>query len=255
MVQLLYYLYVPASELSGKGRMTDMTKTESAAVEKLKSIIVENGREYLYKEPQAVYSKLLREKNIGSCTAGVVGYALLTRTGKKSTDSLEEDVAKLGLRKALSSSLCLILSTVFSPSFSSDLEDMKKKAIDEFCRGEWKIKLSGSAVWRAKNGFRMDCKYRYTMTLRVVDTEQVEKDIVSIMKKDAFSAEDILKEYTSMLDKVVQDDFEEYCCSDDYYEPCVEEYDSESGFDVMDGFLDKYGLEGDDVEYWSDTDY
>ena len=46
-----------------------MTKAENVAIEKLKSIIVEKGKEYLYKESQTVYLKLLKEKNVDSSTA------------------------------------------------------------------------------------------------------------------------------------------------------------------------------------------
>ena len=252
MALLLYYLHVPLSEEQGGYRMT---KAENAAIEKLKSIIVEKGKEYLYKEPQSVYSKLIKEKNIDSSTAGVVGYALLTGIGKKSTDSLEEDVSKLGLKKTLSSSLFLILSSVFSPSFSSDLEDMKKKAIDEFCDMEWEFEISGDSEWRAKNGYRMRCRYRYTMLVTVTDRKQVEEDIPRLMKgKDAYTAEEIAGKYQDELEDEVSGDFDDFCTGDDYYEPYVEGYDGESGDGVISDYLEKHGLEADDLVYWSDTD-
>ena len=89
----------------------------------------------------------------------------------------------------------------------------------------------------------MDCSCSSTAAIKIVDTQQVGNELKKMLEKNPFTASDeILDFYRSMLCDLLDADFEEYCTSDNYYPPVVEDYVGNFN-DIVNKFCKKHGME------------
>ncbi len=232
-----------SGELSHAEVREKRMKKSERIIEALNALIAEKGFDGIYEEPKAVYH-YLREKKADSVLSGAVSYALLSDVGR-SGDSFPLSISALSLTEDVSSCLLEIFDALYSDEHISALEEEKRKAFDEFCSSEHTIRISGDADWRSRLHYTLHCSYSFELTFSVFDSRLVEEETKDYLKeKGAVTSEDIALYYKRGLEEAVDDDFGSFCGDgEDYYEPYVEDYDSESGLSVIEDYLEERGLE------------
>ena len=119
---------------------------------------------------------------------------------------------------------------------------MAGTGLKNFCRKEWEFAWDGECEWRAGGG-SVDCFCNAKATVKVVNPQQVADDLKAMLAKNPLLSEkDIFEHYQDELSALLDSDFDDYCTSDDYYEPVVEDY-SGNYEDVVKEFCQKHGME------------
>lgn len=219
-----------------------------AIAKRLKELIEENGLDYLRENPFKIYSLLLTEKVASPLFARMILLTLLTQVHLKAKDFTDPKV----LGKYIQKSCCLnkgmadFLASIYAEVFSTEnQEEWGKKAgmgFDDFCRQEWTLSWNGDCEWRCRGG-SMDCICSATATIKIVDTQQIGNELQKMLEKNPFMASgDIFGYYQSMLCDILDSDFEEYCSSDNYYPPVVEDYGGNFA-DIVNKFCKKHGMD------------
>ena len=138
---------------------------------------------------------------------------------------------------------------------------MAGTGLKKFCRKEWEFAWDGECEWRAGGG-SVDCLCNAKATVKVANPQQVADDLKAMLAKNPLLSEkDIFEHYQDELSALLDSDFNDYCTSDDYYEPVVEDY-SGNYEDVVKEFCQKHGMElmsfecnGDSTDFEPDDDY
>ena len=107
------------------------------------------------------------------------------------------------------------------------LESSAAKALTEFMEGPFVCDWKGFAVWDAGNG-TVDCNYEAHIVLKPTDGVR-ENDVLKQLLRGnpSASGEVIHNFFVKRLCGYLDDEFEEYCSDDDYYQPVVEDFELE----------------------------
>lgn len=218
-------------------------------VDILRELISEKGYDYIYNDAYSVHQTLIDE-GIDKRICDVTLYALVSGTARDNKSDIEDEVYfNLYLKNKMADAVLEIFSSLYDERILSSMKKEEYKGLREFLSKEWDIKSSGSATWRYKGGSSTDYSYTFTMTVRVIDKDIVKKEMEKKLSRNPFlKAEDIRLYYEKMIDEFIFSNFDEYCTSDDYYPPVVEDFFSEID-DDLDEVLSDHGLEMIDDDY------
>ena len=105
------------------------------------------------------------------------------------------------------------------------------------------------------SGGSVDCYYNAEIILKPTEAVAADKELSQMLKKNPFVTKEAISEhFEKKICKYLDDEFEEYCTCDDYYQPVVEDFELEyriknewckkNGFDFVscegDGYDDGY---------------
>ncbi len=223
-----------------------------STVDALSALITKEGYSFLYSSPYSVY-QLLDECGSDNSISSLILFALVSNVGKKSKkkESVESEIKALPLDSNAESFLINVFTSLYSSRRKAGMKKKEYAGLEEFLSKEWTVDIYLQAEWTYKFGTRINYSFDYTITFSVRDSEVVKKENAGDLDKNPFlTASDILEKYRKALQESVNRDFNCYCTADDYYEPDVEDYDSESGDGAIESYLESHGFEF--VESWYD---
>ncbi len=201
----------------------------------LKDYIWKNGFEKLSENPFDVYQAM---KGIPPKTARLVLVTLMSKTHEMARKGCSEDElishiqAEHFVNKKTAKELSSLYLNLFSDENEQSWNDAKEAGFDEFCNEEWLVEWSGSCYWHTKHGRSYPCYATASLTISVRDKEELHRHLSSELKANPFlSADEILSILEREIEDDLDNDMEEYCSADDYYEPYFEEFVSEGTYD------------------------
>lgn len=87
----------------------------------------------------------------------------------------------------------------------------------------------------------MDCHYQAQIVLAPTEKAADDKIVLKMLEKNPFMTKEAISRYfEKSLKHYLDDEFEEYCIEDDYYQPVCEEFDID---DHLSDWCEKYGFE------------
>ena len=215
------------------------------AQESLKAIIDEEGIDYLTREPYEVYESLL-ECMVEPALCRTVLSALLAGIMDKVDGA---DITALSkwiqsecfFKKSVADNLAEMFISLFSDENKAAWDEHTEEGFRNFCESEWEYKFHGEHTWHHGGGSE-DCWVDIEINFEVTKPEAFKKLIEKALAKNPFISEDAIFELLSKsLDSTLQRDMEEYIEAETYYEPYMEDYDSNAEY-VLKDFCKKYGL-------------
>jgi len=92
---------------------------------------------------------------------------------------------------------------------------------------QWTYNWNGEAVWDY-GSVTMDCIYQAKMTFGKGDSVVRGPEVQKLeMEKPGFSEEDVIIALQDSLRDKLDQEFDDYCTEDDYYQPVVEDFEAE----------------------------
>lgn len=133
-----------------------------------------------------------------------------------------------------------IFISLYSPANKDGWEKKEREGVRQFLNEEFSYTWNGFSVWDAGNG-TVDCHYEAKIVLIPTEAAGKDKMLGKILKKNPFTLkEDIHRCFENELKKYLDDEFEEYCTCDDYYQPVVEDFEIDYR---VNEWSKKYGFE------------
>ena len=223
-------------------------KTVEKTAGKLKDLIDKNGPGYLAEEPYQVYTELIGSDAADNKTAGAILCCLLSGIAEETR--VDRDLE--GLSKVIQKECCFNkkmanhLAEIFLVLYSDGNKDgWKQKDMEgftAFLKEEFTCAWEGFSVWDAGNG-TVDCHYEAEIILSPTADAAKDAELAGLIKKNPFiTKEAIHNHFEEKIGKYLDDEFEDYCTCDDYYQPVVEDFEIEyrvtewsrkNGFEVV----------------------
>ena len=225
-----------------------MTASTKAIAKQLKEIIDKNGPSYMTDEPYQVYKELVRSKATDRKTAGALLHALVNGVQAEAEKSSDLPGLSLmikrgcSLNKAMADRIAEIFFILYSPDNKADWEKKNQEGLSQFLNEEFSFNWKGFSEWDAGNG-TVGCYYEAGIVL--MPTKEVAEDVElkQLLDRNPFlRKEDIETFWRKDLKEFLDEEFEEYCTEDDYYQPvvedfeidyCVAEWSKKNGFEVV----------------------
>ncbi len=195
----------------------------------LKDIIDKDGLSYPADEPYDVYKKLVESGTADRKIAAALLHFLVSGLWENAkcgnTELLSETIRKeCSLNKRISDRLALILYSLYSDKHKKEWKRKEREGLRQFLAEEFICTWKGFVVWDAGNG-TVDCHYEAEVVLSPGKEISADKELSRLLKKNPFmTKEAIYNLFAKRLRKYLDDQFEEYCTCDDYYQPVVEDY-------------------------------
>ena len=214
-------------------------KQEEGIVKALKETIDQNGPNYLTDEPYQIYKRLLESGTADRKTAASLLHLLVS--GLLETVDPSYDVELLSgsirrecsLNKRMADRLAIILHTLYSEDNKRKWRRKEQEGLSLFLQEEFLYNWEGFAVWDAGNG-TVDCHYEARIILRPTKAVSEDKELAKQLKKNLFMPKETIHDlFAGRLQEYLDYAFEEYCTEDDYYQPVVEDFDSNLECDLQ----------------------
>ncbi len=228
----------------------------------LKKMIDKNSSNYLIDNPFVVYTELIKHNNVDRKIAASLLYYLVNTksikelTSNKSSESLSDSIQKeCSLNKDMADNIALIVVSLFSTLNQKEWKKRKQEGLKQFLDEDFIITWKGFATWDPGE-VTVDCHYEAKIILKPTDAIKKHEKLSLMLKKNSFLTKKEIHDYfENSLTKCLDDDFDDYCTCEEYYEPYVEDYSSnlsdevekwckENGFKLMsidgDGYSDDY---------------
>ena len=92
---------------------------------------------------------------------------------------------------------------------------------------QWSYNWNGNAIWDYGT-VAMDCHYQAKMTFGKGDSVVRGPEVQKLeMEKPGFTEEDVIIVLQDSLRDMLDQEFDDYCNEDDYYQPVVEDFEAE----------------------------
>ena len=218
-------------------------------VKALKKIVDKKSLSHLKGEPYEVYRQLVDSYGMNQKDAASVLYVLLSgvKVDEKDGNLSDRIRRECGLLKDKADWLAEVFHALFSEEHRKEWKQKDKEGLKQFLAESFTCKWEGSAVWDAGNG-TVDCYFNAVVTLE--PTKEVCKDekLICLLQENPFSTkEDIHEHFAKRLEQYLDDQFENYCTCEDYYQPVVEDFECDLSYDLQ-KWAEKNGFEYVDFE-------
>lgn len=208
----------------------------------LKDYIWKNGFEKLSEKPFDVYKEMVKSKTgnqgIDPRIARLVLITLMTKTHEMARKGCSADELMTHIQsehfvnKKIAKDLTSIYLGLFSDENKRSWNDAQEAGVKEFCQEEWTIEWRGRCDWHTKHGMSYPCTAYASLTVSVQDIEKLHSHLSSELKANPFlSADDICSILVKQIEADLDNDMDEYCNADDYYEPFWEEFVGEGTYE------------------------
>ena len=222
-------------------------------LEFLKNYIWKNGFDALSDNPFTVYKAM---KGIEPRTARLVLITLMSKTHELARKECSEEElidyiqSEHFVNKKTAKDLAGLYLALFSDENTKMWDEAEENGFDAFCQEEWTVEWAGSCDWQ-----RYPCNAEATLVFTVGDREKLHSHLSKELRSNPFLSEDDI--YGILSEEIQTDldnDMEEYCNADDYYEPYLEEFVGEGTFDSEKKWK-SWGLEIVEFTGSGDVDY
>ena len=96
---------------------------------------------------------------------------------------------------------------------------------------EWMIEWIGRCEWHTKHGASYPCRAEANLSFVVKNSKQLHSHLSSELKSNPFlSSEEIYRILAKQIEADLDNDMDEYCNADDYYEPYFDEFVGEGTY-------------------------
>lgn len=217
--------------------------------------IEEEGLPYLSGEPYLIYEDLLSSK-VDAYTSRLTLATLLANVPSKAmktemnADTLSAFISKeCAFRKDIALEFADMYLSLLNPKQISAWREREQNGFQQLCKKDhWLMHLALAAVWQSDQ-CDMNCSYEADIDVSAEDQELLRSQLNIILQAHPFITCNDLQQYLqSLLEENANRDFDDFCNSDDYYEPCVDDYSDNLESDVIVPFCRKYGLKLIEVE-------
>lgn len=223
----------------------------------LKDIVDHNGLGYIADNPFLTYKQLLKSKKVDKRTAIALLSVFVSGVVPFNDDKHLSSLIKTecSLNETMADRISSIFCTLYSEENRKEWSHREGEGLAQFLEEEFSFDWKGYAVWDAGNG-TVDCHYEAHIILKPTEAIVDDKELSSLLSSNPFAMKEEIHElFSKRLLKYLNNDFNEYCTCDDYYQPVVEDYDSNlesnledwgksNGFEFVscdgDGFDDGY---------------
>ena len=208
----------------------------------LKDYIWKNGFEKLSANPFAVYKDMVKDDmdkhGVDPRTARLVLITLMSNTHELARKgcTVDELISYIQsehyLNKKIARDLAAIYLNLFNDENRKSWDEAKEVGFEEFCRAEWTIEWNGGCDWHTKHGGSYPCSAEASLTFSIGDKKKLHCHLSSELKSNPFlSANDIYGILLKQIEDDLDNDMDEYCNADDYYEPYWEEFVGEGTYE------------------------
>ncbi|MBR6410783.1 MAG: hypothetical protein IKS35_05310 [Clostridia bacterium] len=207
-------------------------------VKKLKEMVDENGPNYLAEQPFRVYSELVSSEITDRQTAAAVLHllasGLLERVGQCQTlEELSKSIqSECNLNKRMADRLASILHLLYSQENKKEWCHKEREGLAQFLNEDFLCEWKGFAVWDEGNG-TVNCHYEAKIILKPTKEISKDKELVQQLTKNPFlTKKKICDLFEKRLRNFLDDEFEDYCTAEDYYQPVVEDFGDNLEYDL-----------------------
>ena len=217
-------------------------------VKDLKAVIDREVLDFLKEHPDKVYDFLLKSDSVdkNSALALFTSLKLDVPIFMEKSRSAEEILEHIHSLDFYSESVCVLLSKVYGALYSENnrifWSEKEYTGVKSFLEKDLKVAWIGFAEWSCDQG-SVDCRFKAMITLRSCDENRVYNALGQELKNNPFlSEENITKLFSKSLTNYLDNEFYDYCVSDDYYEPVAEDFEvdyyvkewcKENGFEII----------------------
>lgn len=121
---------------------------------------------------------------------------------------------------------------LFSGENQRTWDEASEVGFREFCQREWTVEWWGESDWHTKHGGSFPCSARASLTFAVQDEKMLHDHLSAELRSNPFlSADDIHALLREQIESDLDNDMDEYCNADDYYEPYLDEFVSEGTYE------------------------
>ena len=225
----------------------------------LEKYILENGYADLDNDAYSIYHAMV-EAGIADEQARLVMVTLMSGVYKlaisgKSVDELTVMIQKEHfLIKRVAGQIAELYVQLFDPENIKEWERSSGQGFDDFCDSVWEMDWRGSCEWHAKGHMVLTCTAELHLEYEVADKEKLRKHLEKKLKNPFISADDVYRILEKEFSDILDQDLDDYCNGDDYYEPFMEEFPSEGTYEFGKA-CKEWGIEiidlsgGGEVEY------
>ena len=211
-------------------------------IEFLKNYIWQNGFEKLSENPFNVYMTMVKsdkdKHGIDPGRARLILITLMSKThemaikGCSSDELIDHIQSEHYVNRKVAKDLTSMYLKLFSEENRRSWNDAEEVGFEEFCKEEWAIEWNGRCDWHTKHGGSYPCSAEASLTIAVRDIEKLYNHLSLELKHNPFlSADDIYSILVKQIEVDLDNDMEEYCNADDYYEPYMEEFVGEGTYE------------------------
>ncbi|MBQ0080298.1 MAG: hypothetical protein KBS95_01935 [Alistipes sp.] len=226
----------------------------------LKNVIDSNGKDFPWKSPMKVLEMAHNSNLLNDQEAKILCYILLwgeqfwkeleMSVSESSTES-PKNISKLIQDKCkLNATVSKKFGEVFSELFANEnqkkWQTMDEAGFKEFCSMKWDMDWQGEYTWYVDN-VHIDCDGCAEICFKVKNKTKFRDLVQPLLNENSFvSSEDIFEYVSKKISSLLDDGFEQYCSSDDYYPPVAEDFDGEY---YIEDFVKKFGLDIVSITY------
>lgn len=197
----------------------------------LKEIIETKGFDILDSKPYEIYQKISKIDTISDVISRILLITLLSgvlkqlRSDKMSQEELSDYLQKnCCLKKKMSDFMAQMYLSLFSDENIVLWRQKSEEGFREFCNSIWEFKWEGHSLWSA-DYVCMDCDCDAAVSIKIIHPDKVKKSMEEELQNNPFfSYEEICNQFSELLSTRLDNDFDFYCTSDEYYPPVVEDY-------------------------------
>ena len=209
-------------------------------IEFLENYIWQNGFEKLSENPFDVYMTMVKSNKYGinPGKARLILITLMSKTHEMvikgcSADELVDHIqSEHYVNKKVAKDLTSMYLELFNDKNRRSWNDAEEVGFEEFCKQEWTIEWNGGCDWHTKHGGSYPCSAEASITIAVRDIEKLHNHLSLELKRNPFlSEDDIYSILVKQIEADLDNDMEEYCNADDYYEPYMEEFVGEGTYE------------------------
>lgn len=244
--------------MSARRSRTDHSIIASA----INDMITSKGPGHMWEDPWRAYLTLVSSGTISEDECRYIMYILSFGSEMKSIiesaaadgEAAAECVKAIARRCRLSASVIsnigAAFAEVYSPEKACRRNEERESGFREFCEKTWYGEWSTSLTWDAGQ-CELGCSGNAGISFRIADAERARNMLSKELDRNPFmTADAIFGIVWDKLSSFLDDSFGDYCSSDDYYPPCVEDFQCE---DYAADFCDGNGLEVVKCEYEGET--
>ena len=213
-------------------------KSIESIADALKEMIDKDGPFCLADEPYRVYSDLIRSDAADRKTAAALLHFLVS--GEMACMDSCDDAEQISeiirrecsLNKRMADRLALILTSLYSGAHRKEWKGKNREGLKQFLKEEFRCTWKGFSVWDAGNG-TVDCHYEAEIVLTPTERISEDKELARMLKQNPFLTKEAIHDlFAKRLQGYLDHEFEYYCTCEDYYQPAVEDFDSNLEYDL-----------------------
>jgi hypothetical protein len=243
----LFYLIVIAG-LRMNNLMVKIKNSAADIAAKLKEMINREGTDYLSDKPYHVYRELIDSGVADMKTDAAILYFLVNNMlSKVNCNGDSADLSKViqkecSLNKKMADRLTAIFLSLYTSDNEKEWKNKDMEGLAQFLKEDLTCSWEGHAVWQVDGG-SVTCYYNADLVLSPTESASEDDKLVHMLKKNPFTTKDVINDFfKKKIFKFLDDEFEEYCNCDDYYQPVAEDFEiddrvnewcKKNGFEVI----------------------